>query len=185
MATTDKALLTADEFLNLDLGDGTYELVRGEVIEMPPARPEHGRVCINVGFVLESFGRQTGYGYALGNDTVVQTERGPDTVRGADVCFYSQVRWPRAELGNRLPPVVPDLVVEVYSPSDRPSQTRAKVNEYLDAGVMLVWVVYPERRTVTIYRPEDPIPTTLGESDVLEDLPELPGFRCPVADLFR
>ena len=97
--------------------------------------PEHGRVCVNVVVCpLESTARQTGYGYALSNDSAVVTERGPDTVRGADVCFYSQERWPRSQVGWTLPPVPPDLVVEVYSPGNRRGKTLEKVVEYLAAG---------------------------------------------------
>ena len=60
MATDVKTkLLTAEEFMASDLGEGTFELVRGEVIELPPPMPEHGRVCVNVAFALESYGRQT------------------------------------------------------------------------------------------------------------------------------
>ena len=138
MATvTQPKLLTAEEFMAADLGEGTFELVRGEVVELPPAMPEHGRVCVNVGFALESFGRQTGYGYCLSNDSAVLTERGPDTVRGADVCFYSHARWPRSQVGNSLPPVPPDLAVEVYSPGNRRGEMNKKVTEYLGVGVSL------------------------------------------------
>jgi Uma2 family endonuclease len=84
-SVTQPRLLTAEEFMAADLGEGNFELVRGEIVEMPPAMPEHGRVCANACYVLESYGRQTGLGYALSNDTAVVTERGPDTVRGADV----------------------------------------------------------------------------------------------------
>jgi Uma2 family endonuclease len=66
MATDVKTkLLTAEEFMAADLGDGTFELVRGEVIQLPLSMPEHRRVCVNVGYALESYGRQTGYGYAF------------------------------------------------------------------------------------------------------------------------
>ncbi len=184
MATTSKTLLTAEEFMNLDLGEGTFELVKGEVVEVPPARLEHGIVCGNVYFALSSFGRATGYGYASTNDSAVVTERGPDTVRGADVCFYSYARLPRSEVTADLPPVVPDLVVEVYSPSNQPGKMLVKVVEYLNAGVPMVWVVNPERRNVTIYRNGDPVPTVLGDGDTIENLAELPGFRCAVADFF-
>ncbi len=116
MATVaETKLLTAEEFMAADLGDGNYELVRGEIVEMPRPTPEHGRVCMNVGFALELFGRQTGLGYAITNDSAVLTERDPDTVRGPDVCFYTHARWPRSQLGTGLPPVPPDLAVEVYS----------------------------------------------------------------------
>ncbi len=101
-------LLTAEEFMAADLGDGNFELVRGEVIQLPPPMPEHGVICVNVAFVLAKYGRQTGYGYALSNDSAVVTERGPDTVRGADVSFYSHDRWPRSQVGWKLPPVQPN-----------------------------------------------------------------------------
>jgi len=185
MATVSRPkLLTAEEFMAADLGDGCFELVRGEVVEVPPAMPEHGRVCVNVGFALESFGRQTGYGYCLSNDSAVVTERGPDTVRGADVCFYSNARWPRSQVGNSLPPVPPDVAVEVYSPGNRRGATNKKVTEYLGVGALLVWVVYPARRTLVIHRSNDQPPLVLRKNAVIEDLPELPGFRCPVSDFF-
>jgi Uma2 family endonuclease len=185
MATASQTkLLTAEEFMAADLGEGTFELVRGEVVEVPPTMPEHGRVCVNTGFVLETYGRQSGRGYALSNDAAVVTERGPDTVRGADVCFYSHARWPRSQLGNTLPPVPPDLAVEVYSPSNRRGAMSQKVTEYLVAGTLMVWVVYPANRSVAIYRSDDEPPLVLREGDVIENLPELPGFRCAVADFF-
>lgn len=185
MATATRAkLLTAQEFMAADLGDGTFELVRGEAIKLPPAMPEHGRVCVNTCFTLESYGRQSGRGYTLSNDTGVQTERDPDTVRGADVCFYSHARWPLSKVGTELIPVPPDLAVEVFSPGDRPGAILKKVSEYLLAGVRMVWVIYPKRRQVAVYRADDDEPIFYREGDILEGFPELPGFRCPVADLF-
>ena len=178
-------LMTAQEFMAAELGEGTFELVKGEVVRMAPPSPEHGRVCINVGFVLESFGRQSGLGYTLCNDSAVQTRRDPDTVRGADVCFYSQSRLPRSELGTGIPPVPPDLAVEVVSPGNRDWEIQVKVGEYLEIGVASIWVVYPRSRSVAIYRQLDEPPLVLKEDQIIENLPELPGFRCPVADLFQ
>jgi Uma2 family endonuclease len=185
MATVSPTkLMTAQEFMNADLGEGAFELVRGEVIEVPPAMPEHGVVCANVVIALGNYGRQSGYGYALSNDSAVQTEHAPDTVRGADVSFYSHDRWPRSEVGTKLPPVPPNVAVEVCSPSNRPAKIFEKLAEYLSAGVSMVWIVYPKTHSVAIYRSDDEAPLVLKEGDVIENLPELPGFRCPVADLF-
>ena len=185
MATASQTkLLTAEEFMAADLGEGTFELVRGEVIVVPPTMPEHGRVCVNTGFIFETYGRQSGHGYALSNDSAVVTERGPDTVRGVDVCFYSHARWPRIQLGNTLPPVPPDVAVEVYSPSNRRGAMSQKVTEYLVAGTLMVWVIYPANRSVAIYRSDDEPPLVLREGGFIENLPELPGFRCAVADFF-
>ena len=177
-------LMTAEEFMKADLGEGTFELVRGEVVEVAPPMPDHGRVCANVVFTLESYGRQSGSGYVLANDSAVLTRRGPDTVRGPDVCFYRHDRWPRSEVGAGLPPVSPNLVVEVISPTNRPGETLVKVGEYLEVGLPLVWIVYPKSRTVAIHRSLDEPPDVLKEDAVIENLPELPGFRCAVADFF-
>jgi len=185
MATVaETKLLTAEEFMEADLGEGTFELVRGEVVEVPRPTPEHGAVCASVTGSLWDYGRKSGLGYAVSNDAAVLTERDPDTVRGPDVCFYTHARWPRSQLGKGLPPVPPDLAVEVYSPGNRKGKMNKKISEYLEAGTLLVWVVNPSRRSVAIYRLDDEFPLVLGEDAVLENLPELPGFRCPLSDFF-
>jgi len=176
--------LTAEQFLETDWGEGLFELVRGEVVRMTPPRPEHGFLCWTISGLFWDYVRQSGLGYCLSNDSAVLTERDPDTVRGPDLCYYSNARWPLTEVGKGLPPVAPDLAVEVVSPGNRPGAMLRKVGEYLNAGVLLVWVVDPRSRTLTLYRP-DATPVVLREDQAIEDLPELPGFRCEVADIFR
>jgi Uma2 family endonuclease len=185
MATASQSkLMTAVEFMAADLGEGIFELVRGEIVEMPMPMPEHGVVCGNTSGLLWDYGRRSGYGYVLSNDSAVLTERDPDTVRGADVTFYSHARWPRAQVGRTIPPVPPDLAVEVYSPSNRPGEMNRKIAEYLSIGTLMVWVIYPASRSIAIHRSDDQPPLVLHEGDVVENLPELPGFRCAVADFF-
>lgn len=78
--------------------------------------------------------------------------------------------------------IAPDLIVEVVSPSDIFSSIQRKVREYLDRGVRLVWVVDPENRELSIYRPQQrPLILTEGETVTGEDV--LPGFTCRVAEL--
>jgi Uma2 family endonuclease len=98
--------------------------------------------------------------------------------------MYTHARWPRAQVGNKLPPVPPDLAVEVVSPGNRMVAMMKRVSEDLEAGVSLVWVVFPKRRQVVIYRATEAETISLHENDVSENLPELPGFRCAVSDLF-
>jgi Uma2 family endonuclease len=184
MATiTQTKLLTAEEFMAADLGDGRFELVRGEVVPVPPTMSEHGRVCMKIGRVFENYGVESGYGYCF-FESSVSTQRGSDTVRGPDICFYSHARWPESQIGTGLPPLPPDLIVEVVSPSNRPGEMQRKVAEYLEAGVALVSVVDPARRKAALYRQREVFPTILSESDVLENLPELPGFACALTDFF-
>lgn len=184
MATATQTLVTADEFMEMDLGEGSFELERGGVIEVPVATMEHSRRCFRSGFILEVYGTQSGLGYVVSNDAPVQTEWGPDTVRGGDICFYKHERWPISEVECKIAPVPPDLIIEVYSPGVRPSRIRAKLFEYLEAGVPMVWVLDRGRKPIAIYRPDDVTPTTLHEEDFIENLPELPGFRCRVAEFF-
>ena len=179
---TTKALVTAEEFLVMDLGEGAHELVRGEIVEVTPPNKPHAKVCGRISIRLGNFGEQTGFGYVLG-ETAVVTERMPDSVRGADVCFYSHARLPESD-DDPSNLVAPDLVVEVYSPGNRPGEMQGKVGEYLNAGALMVWVAYPRTRSVVIHRPGDEPTVVLAGADVIEDLPELPGFRCPVAEFF-
>ena len=83
---TATSLMTAEEFFDWvnrpENGGKVYELERGEVVEMPRPGERHGVVCVNVGYVLSTYIRQRGKGYACGNDTGIIWERDPDTVRG-------------------------------------------------------------------------------------------------------
>lgn len=182
MATVTQ-LVTAEEFMTMDLGEGIFELVRGEVVEMPQPRPLHGLTCGNGAYLLGRYGRESGLGYVLSNDSAVRTDRDPDTVRGADLAFYSHAKWPRERVGNGLIPVAAELVIEVASPGNRQGDMLDKVSEYLRAGIANVWVIYPAKRRLITYRQDDD-PTTYSESDAVENVPELPGFRCVVADFF-
>ena len=122
-----------------------------------------------------------GLGFVVGNGTGVITERGPDTVRGPDVAYFSFARQPTVP--ENYFEVGPDLAVEVLSPSNRRKQIEEKIAEYLKAGTKLVWIVDPMDRTVTIYR--EPLKGTVLRSGVmLEGEDVLPGFQCRVSSLF-
>ena len=159
MATTTTTLLTAEEFMEQYADRGLYELVKGEVVELSPGNAAHGLTMAKIASALTVYGEESGLGYAFCGDTAVVTERGPDTVRGPDVSFYREDRFPRAQVTEGVPPVAPNLAVEVFSPSNRGPEMLRKAQEYLDAGVEGVWVVHPKRRQVVIYRGGDPIPT--------------------------
>jgi Uma2 family endonuclease len=107
----------------------------------------------------------------------------PDKVRRPDVTFVRFGRLPgdRPPLGHLL--IAPDLAVEVISPNELAYEVDCKVDEYLAAGVRLVWVINPANRTVRIYRADGSI-GILRESDELDGEDVVPGFRCPVRDLF-
>jgi Uma2 family endonuclease len=123
-------------------------------------------------------------GHLLSNDAGVITERSPDTVRGADISFYSYARVPKGPLPDRYLDTPPDLVVEVLSPSDRWPKVLAKVAEYLDAGTAVVIVLDDQRRMAQLYH-ADGTTRLLGAEDELA-LPYLLGdFRVRVGRFFE
>ena len=91
-------------------------------------------------------------GQVLSNDSGVITERDPDTVRGADISFYSYQRLSKGPIPAGYLPFPPNLVVELCSPDDRWRDLLVKVNEYLEVGVTAVVVLDPEPRTAHIFR---------------------------------
>ena len=183
MSTVQQAPVTIAEFERLpNPEDGSFlELVRGEVIVMPPAKGKHGICCQRVGRFLGNFVDPAKLGWVTTNDTGVVLERGPDTVRGPDVAFWSIARQPAMPDGYFLIP--PDIAVEVLSPSDRRGDVRAKIKEYVFYSVSLVWLVDPETRTVMVYQ-GSMRGTELGDDDLLDGGDVLPGFSCKVSDLF-
>ena len=78
---------------------------------------------------------------------------------------------------------VPDLVVEVRSPYDRPGEIARKPALYQRAGVPLVWWVDPDRKTVSVHRLGQPA-VEVGEGDELDGEEVIPGFRLPVTEIF-
>jgi Uma2 family endonuclease len=177
-------LLTAEEFAALpDPLDGSrQELVQGVVLAMPPPSTYHGVCCNEVGCAVGSFVDERALGY-VANGSGVILERDPDTVRGPDVAFWSRARLPVLP-PRGYPDVPPDLVAEVLSPSDLFPRVLRKVQQYLQAGVRMVWIVVPDDRSVTVFRPG--VPEVIhGERETLTGGDILPGFCCVVADLFR
>lgn len=183
MATVDQPLMTVEEFSRLpDPPDGSrLELVRGEVVIMPPPKGKHGICCSAVARELGNYAKRTKAGWVTCNDAGVILERGPDTLRGPDVAFWSIERQPAVPDGYFEIP--PDLAVEVLSPGDRRKDVRAKIRDYLFYAVRIVWLVDPEAHTVTVYA-GTLRGTELDESDTLDGGDVLTGFSCKVADLF-
>jgi Uma2 family endonuclease len=177
-------LLTAEQFATApELGAYT-ELVKGEVIKVPPPSFVHGKVCFKASFALGMYVVPKDLGHIVTNDSGVVTERQPDSTRGADVAFFSYERLPKNATPRMYPDVVPELVIEVMSPSDRTSQVMSKVGEYLAAGVRVVLVVWPEQATIMAYS-EEFFNRSFGGGEDLT-LPELfPDFRVPVRSLFE
>jgi Uma2 family endonuclease len=146
-----------EEFLALcerpEYADRQLELDEGRLVVMPPAGDLHGTLCFEDRCdISESTHRKrSGVGRVACNDPGLLLGRDPDTVRAPDLAYYREnVRL--EEISPGLAKRLPDLVVEVLSPSDRLGMVMRKVQQYLRAGIAMVWVVDGESRNVTVYR---------------------------------
>ncbi len=187
MATaTKKDLMNAEEFFDWtcrpeNIGR-SFELVDGEVVEMPPPSDLHGTVCGLFSRILGNFAFDRGRGRVTTNDSGLVVQRSPDTTRGVDVMFYDEVPA-YDEISRKYAKELPVLAVEVISPSDRWTEINKRITQYLKKGIPIVWIVDPEAKSVAVYRPNLQH-ELLTESDEITGNGVLPDFRCRVADLF-
>jgi Uma2 family endonuclease len=183
MATAE-ALMTVEEYAEMPDDGRRTELVRGRIIELTRPTFLHGYVCLEIASILRNWVKERGLGRVVGNDSGIVTERNPDTLRGADVAYYSYARLPKDRVPEKYPNVAPDIVIEVRSPSDRWRDIHAKVAEYLNMGVLVVCVLDPEPQSAHLYYPDQPN-RTLGPNDELTFPECLPDFRVSIRSLFE
>lgn len=180
--TTTTRRMTPDELWALP-EEERGELIEGEFFPVPPVDMDHsdpvgslverlrqwarahdgGKVCVEVGFRMP---------------------RPADTVLGPDVAYIRREKVPPPGQRSGFKELVPDVAVEVRSPSNTAALIARKVGIYLDNGVRLVLVVEPRQKSVTVHLSDQP-PRTLSAEDVLEGGDTLPGFALPVAALFE
>ncbi|WP_419552334.1 Uma2 family endonuclease [Candidatus Poriferisodalis sp.] len=182
-------LLTAEELLRLDAQGVRGELVRGLFCKMAPAGYRHGMVAMRLGARLVDHAEARGLGTVIGTDAGILLERNPDTVREPDIAFTSAERLPFGTEPNGYSGVVPDLVVEVASPNDRPSELAERTAMWLSFGVRLLWVVHPDANTIEVHRAGTDRAAaqqveTLTLDDDLDGGSVLPGFTYSLSSLF-
>jgi len=168
---------------DLPSGDVKYELDNGRLIVTPPPGSEHGSTQLAIGSSILQHVEQHDLG-RVWVETGVVLWRDPDRCVGPDVTFIAQHRLPPTLSAEGYLETIPDLVVEVRSKNDTKPFLKRKADDYLKAGVRLVWVVEPEAQCATEYRPGVP-PRALAATETLACDDVLPGFRLSLAELFR
>lgn len=183
LSETLKKPVSGEELFKM--GDiGRCELVKGEIKHMSPAGGRHGELTNWIGTLLANHVRPRKLGKVYGAETGFYTQRNPDTVRAPDAMFISNERVERIGNPIKFLDVSPDLAVEVLSPDDTWTEVETKVEEYVQAGVRLIWILDPDRRLVVIYRPSGER-TQRSESDLLSGEDILPEFSISVAQIFE
>jgi Uma2 family endonuclease len=150
---------------------------------MSPAGLEHGAVTYRLTRLVGDFVESNDLGQVFAAETGFKVESKPDLVRAPDVSFVKKSR-----LSGRLPKGyfdgVPDLAIEVVSPTDKKREIAKKVNMWLVHGTISCWVVDPASMTIIVHRAvQKPIRLTVQDS--LEKEPALPGFSLEVSKIFR
>jgi Uma2 family endonuclease len=177
-STTTTTIATVPE------SEGLYEVVAGQVREKPLMGAYEVEIACLIMSLMDQIARVSGLGRVVSEMLFrIDLERGLE--RRPDVAFVSKERWP---IGRRAPrmaawDVVPDLAVEVISPSNRSLDDVQKIAEYFRAGALRVWIVYPNVAQVYVYDSPTSV-RILARGDVLDAGPLLPGFQLPLATLF-
>jgi Uma2 family endonuclease len=173
--------------LPMETDEAFYELVNGERVEMPPMSIRAVTVVSRLTTFLNAFALKNRLGEVFSEMLIqVPLPEDEDRNRRLDIFFVSASKLATAapeDLEANAWDVVPDLAVEVTSPTDRAEDQREKVVEYIHLGVRYVWEVYPKLQVVDVYDSTGLV-RTFGPDSILTGDPVLPGFEVRLADLF-
>ena len=182
-------LLTTEEFLSLPDDCVERWLIRGQLREnkstqygMTVRNRFHSVIMARVSQYLSNWLDQEPEprGAVLCGEAGVRLREAPETIVGIDVVYISAQTSAQQADETTLVAGVPVLAVEILSPND---QINEKIDDYLGAGVALVWVIDPHRRTIEIIQPGQEPELVNIRQDLTGD-PHLPGFRVPAVKLF-
>ena len=169
---------TEAEVIALNESGVLCELIDGQIVRKVVGRSQ-AFLTILLGAEFVAYLKSNDIGHVCGPDFVIRFGEGK--LYAPDLTFTNWDRCP----SPAVPPesvgaIIPNLAVEILSPSNRAGEIPRKIGAYFAAGVELVWVIDPEARSGVAYTS----PTTLSESDTLRGGSVLPGFELPLAALF-
>jgi Uma2 family endonuclease len=177
-----KALLSSEDLWKIVADGSRYELSRGELVPMTPVGFQHSWIVARLGKYLGNFVDDRKLGI-VGMEGGFKLHSKPDTLRAPDVHFVSRERIAKVGVPVKFADFPPDLAVEVLSPEDRASEVQQKTEEYLSAGVLLLWIVDPVNQRVTVYRSLQNVKVLTPEEE-LDGGDVLPGFRLKISEIF-
>jgi Uma2 family endonuclease len=156
----------------------------GAIVIMPPTGGDTGRTNATLIARFVIWNEQTNRGIVFDSSTCFKLPGGGD--RSPDVAWVEKSRWAALtpDQQRKFPPLCPDFALELLSPSDNITTVRAKMQEYLDSGLRLGWLINPSDQQVEIYRPQQ-APEILPAPATLSADPVLPGFSLTLSWLWQ
>lgn len=178
--------LTHDQFFELCQINRDLRLERtaeGDIIVMPPTGFETGNRNSEITWQLVNWAKKDGTGVAGDSSTGFILPNGAD--RSPDAAWIKRERLAELtpEQKKKLLPLCPDFVIELRSPSDKLEALKTKMEEYVENGARLGWLIDPQARSVHVYRPGAAVEVLRDASQVSGD-PELPGFVLDLRDIW-
>jgi Uma2 family endonuclease len=147
---------------------------KGELLFISPTGGETGRINSEINADLGIWNRQTKLGVCFDSSTCFKLPNGAN--RSPDVAWIKKEKWDNLTLEEKtkFPPIAPDFVLELMSPTDNLQETQKKMQEYMENGVKLGWLINPKTQQVEIYRLGKPVeilnsPVELSGEDILPE----------------
>jgi Uma2 family endonuclease len=156
---------------------------RGDLVLMPPTGGETGRMNFELTVLFGRWVQADGTGVGFDSSTGFTLPNGAK--RSPDLAWVRRGRWEALTRQQRavFPPLCPDFVVELRSPSDTLETVQAKMREYLDNGAQLGWLIDPLEKKVYVYRPQAPM-VCLDNPETVSGDPLLPGLVLEVGTVW-
>lgn len=162
--------LTVEEFWALPDGETNYELVDGRAIPKVSPKYFHSSLQSALCRLIHAWCKKTGIGRVKTEWAVLLKRNGNDWVPGPDLTYISYFRLPKIWRVNTACPVPCDLAVEIISPGQTRNEFKEKARDYLNAGVLRVWVIDPEVVDITVYKPNGTPKLYTGDTKIVDDL---------------
>ncbi len=168
--TQIKNQLTLQEFLELSPGDGdiTYELIDGKAVAKMSPKFFHSKLTRALLYLIDEWCE--GKGQVFPEWAVKLTRQGKDWVPTPEILYVSYKRLFPEWIADNFCPVLSDLVIEIISPGQTFGQLTAKARNYLDGDVLRVWVVDSKARSITVFYPDAPPQTYMGDTMLIDSL---------------
>ncbi|MBL1209145.1 Uma2 family endonuclease [Geminocystis sp. GBBB08] len=156
---------------------------KGELIIMSPTGGETGKKNADLIIDFGIWNRQKKLGYIFDSSTCFKLPKGSN--RSPDLAYIQKERWDNLTLEEKIkfPPIAPDFVLELMSKTDSLKDTQDKMEEYIDNGVKLGWLINPEKKEVEIYRLGQK-KEVLNNPKVLSGEDILPDFTLDLTEIF-